>query len=380
MKSPRFLTVTKRVFQDLRNDRRSLALIVIAPLFAMFIFGLAFSGEVKNVRVLVVNRDRGAPAAPGAEALSVSEKIISNLDRAVLDVKRSDGEKDALRQVEDGRAFAAIVFPPGFTEGVLAGAGGAGDGGSVSFSLLLDKSNINVANAITRTVNDALLETVESVGRKPPASIDAVAVFGKNARFMDFFVPGIMAFVIYLITTLLTLISFVGERTSGTLQRMLATPLRERDIVLGYAFAFSVVGMAQALLLLVVGMLVFHITIVGNILLAFVAIALLAIVSQAVGILLSSTARREAQAIQVLPFVILPAFLLAGIFWPVEAIPSWLRPLSYLVPPTYTVHACRSVMLKGYGIGGIWMDYVALLAMAAFFLAVAVWSMKVGKE
>jgi ABC-2 type transport system permease protein len=161
---------------------------------------------------------------------------------------------------------------------------------------------------------------------------------------------------------------------------MLATPLTEREIIMGYAATFSVIGMGQALLLLVIGILVFHITVVGNVLLAFLVIALLAIVSQAMGILLSSTAKREAQAIQVLPFVVLPAFLLAGIFWPVEAIPTWLRPLSYLVPPTYTVDACRAVMLRGWGISKIWIDIVALLALAAFFLVLAVWSLKAGKD
>jgi ABC-2 type transport system permease protein len=377
MKRIRFITVSKRVFRDLRNDKRTLALIVIAPLFAMFIFGLAFSGEVKNVRVLVVNQDQGTQVVPGGKALSVSDKIISNLDRGVLDVKQSTDENAALKQIKDGNAFAAIIFPADLTRSIISGSQG---GENATVKVLLDKSNINVANAITKTINDALLKTMNSVGKKPPVSIDAVAVFGKNAKFMDFFVPGIMAFVVYLITTLLTLISFVSERTSGTLQRMLSTTLTERDIVLGYAVTFSIVGMAQALLLLVVAILVFHITIVGNVLLAFVAIALLAIVSQAVGILLSSTAKREAQAIQVLPFVILPAFLLAGIFWPVEAIPSWLRPLSYIVPPTYTVDACRSVMLKGYGIEKIWIDLVALSAMAVFFLAMAVWSMKVRKD
>jgi ABC-2 type transport system permease protein len=380
MKRIRFLTVTRRVFRDLRNDKRTLALIVIAPLFAMFIFGLAFSGEVKNVRVLVVNQDQGAPVVTGGKALSVSDKIISNLDRGVLDVKQIADENAALKQIKDGNAFAAIIFPPDFTKSIVSGTQSPSAGENATVKVLLDKSNINVANAITKTINDSLLKTMDSVGKKPLVSVDAVAVFGKNAKFMDFFVPGIMAFVVYLITTLLTLISFVGERTSGTLQRMLSTTLTEKDIVLGYAVTFSLVGMAQALLLLVVAILVFHITIIGNVLLAFVAIALLAVVSQALGILLSSTAKREAQAIQVLPFVILPAFLLAGIFWPVEAIPSWLRPLSYIVPPTYTVDACRSVMLKGYGIGKIWIDLVALLAMAAFFLAMAVWSMKVRKD
>lgn len=380
MRRIRFLTVTRRVFRDLRNDKRTLALIVIAPLFAMFIFGLAFSGEVKNVRVLVVNQDQGAPPVPGGKAVSVSDKIISNLDREVLDVKQGTDEAAALKQIRDGNAFAAIIFPPGFTRSVVSGAQSPSGVENAAVKVLLDKSNINVANAITKTINDSLLKTMDSVGKKPPVSVDAVAVFGKNAKFMDFFVPGIMAFVVYLITTLLTLIAFVGERTSGTLQRMLSTTLTEKDIVLGYALTFSLVGMAQALLLLVVAILVFHITIIGNVLLAFVAIALLAVVSQALGILLSSTAKREAQAIQVLPFVILPAFLLAGIFWPVEAIPSWLRPFSYIVPPTYTVDACRSVMLKGYGIDKIWIDLVALLAMAVFFLAMAVWSMKVRKD
>ena len=144
-----------------------------------------------------------------------------------------------------------------------------------------------------------------------------------------------MAFAVYMITTLLTLITFVGERTSGTLQRMLATTLTERDIVMGYATAFSLIGTGQALLLLLIAAtFVFHITVVGNVLLAFLAIALLAIVSQALGILLSSTAKREAQAIQVLPFVVLPGVSCwRGSSWPVEAIPAWLRPLSYIGSP-----------------------------------------------
>jgi len=112
------------------------------------------------------------------------------------------------------------------------------------------------------------------------------------------------------------------------------------------------------------------------VLIAFLAIALLAVVCQALGILLSSLANRIEQAIQFLPFVVLPAFLPSGIFCPVEAIPVWLRPLSYLVPPTYAVDACRSVMLKGWGLDMIWTDIVALIMFAFVFLALTVWSLK----
>lgn len=378
MKSPRFWTVSKRVFTDLRNDKRTLALIVIAPIFAMFVFGLAFGGEVENVHVVLVNQDKGVAVVPGGPTTSISDKIIDNLDRKVLDVSVSDDVDAAKGSVKDSRDYAAIIFPSDFSAKAVSAATVGGEGASIT--LYLDQTNVNVANAVIKTVNQALLETMDQMGRKPPVSVTIVSAFGKGGRFIDFFVPGIMAFAVYLITTLLTLISFVGERTSGTLERMLATSLTERDIVLGYATTFSLIGMFQALMLLLIGILVFHITVLGNVLLAFVVVALLAVVSQALGILLSSTARREAQAIQILPFIILPAFLLAGIFWPVEAIPTWLRPLSYIVPPFYTVDASRKVMLKGYGLGQVWVDILVLICMAAVFLVLAVLSMKVRKD
>jgi ABC-2 type transport system permease protein len=155
--------------------------------------------------------------------------------------------------------------------------------------------------------------------------------------------------------------------------------LRESEIVIGYAIAFSIIGMLQTIVLLTIGVLVFNIMIVGNIFLAFLVIALLAVVSLSLGILLSSLARREAQAIQFFPLIVLPTFLLAGIFWPVEAIPSWLRPFSYIIPPSYAVDAIRSVMLRGWGAGGIWVDLVALFGFAVAFLSLAVWSLQRGR-
>jgi ABC-2 type transport system permease protein len=106
----------------------------------------------------------------------------------------------------------------------------------------------------------------------------------------------------------------------------------------------------------------------------------LAVVSQALGILLSSLAKREGQAVQFIPFIILPVFLLSGVFWPIEAIPAWLRPISYLVPPTYAVDACRSVLLKGWGVDKIWPDILVLVLFAVLFLTLATWSLKIRKD
>ena len=370
----RSFAVTKRIFAALRNDKRTIALIVIAPIFAMFVFGLAFSGDVKDVNVIVINNDEGFFISPINKTISISDEIISNFDKDVMNIEHMENIEKAINEIKNGKAYAVIVFPEHFTMDVYMKMQGSSANSTIK--ILLDKSNINVANAIIRSINDALLKTMEERGYEAPVSIAQQAIYGENAKFMDFFVPGIMAFVVYLLTTLLTLISFVGERTSGTLDRLLATPLKESEIVMGYATAFSIIGTAQSALLLTIGIAVFRITIVGNLILAFAVIALLAIVCQSLGILLSSLAKREAQAVQFLPFIVLPAFLLAGIFWPIEAIPPWLRPASYLIPPTYAVDACRSIMLKGWGLDKVWMDIVALLLFALFFLTMAIYSLK----
>jgi len=373
----RAFSVTKRIFRGLRNDKRTIAMMFIAPIVAMFVFGLAFSGDVKDVHVVVINQDEGYQIPPSPVPISISDRIISNFDTSVLKVDYVDTEDEGVQRVQKGGAYGVIVFPQNFTSDIYAKMQNPSSSVSTTIQVRLDKSNVNVANAIAKAVSDAVLKTMEDTGNAVPVSVDADnAIYGKGAKFMDFFVPGIMAFVVFLLTTLLTLISFVGERTSGNLERLQATPLRESEIVVGYAIAFSIIGMLQTVVLLTIGTLAFNIMIVGNIFLAFLVIALLAIVSLSLGILLSSLAKREAQAIQFFPIIILPTFLLAGIFWPVEAIPSWLRPLSYVIPPSYAVDATRSVMLRGWGIGGIWVDIVALFGFAVAFLSLAVWSLR----
>jgi ABC-2 type transport system permease protein len=371
----RAFSITKRVFRGLKHDRRTIALIVIAPLLAMFVFGIAFSGDIEDVRVIVVNSDEGMVRDNGS-TVSFSEGIISNIDKETLNIQYLDSEAEAIEQVEDGKAWAAIVFPPHFTRNVMSKLEDSSFGGDTSVLIRADESNVNIASAVTKSVADAIAETIAEFGKEAPVSIADSPVYGENAEFIDFFVPGVVAFAIFLLTTLLTLLSFVGERTSGTLDRLLVSPIRIGEIVAGYAMAFGVVGMIQAAILLTVGTLVFKITIVGNPFIAFLVAALLAIVSVSLGILLSSAAKREAQAVQFLPLIILPCFLLAGILWPVEAIPSFIRPLSYIIPPTYAVEALRSVLLRGWGLGKIWLDIVVLLAFAAVFLTVSVRSLR----
>ncbi len=221
----------------------------------------------------------------------------------------------AVEEVRDGRYRGVITFPANFTRTALMKFLNPSSKEHTAIGVRTDDSNVNIANAIKKQVADALLRAMNASGFGSPVTVDATdPIYAKNARFVDAFVPGVLAFATYLVATMLTLISFVGERTGGTLERLLSTPLTDGEIVAGYALAFGLVSILQVCLLLAVAILAFNIMIVGNLFLAFIIAALLAVTGQSLGILLSSAVKREVQAMQFFPLIVMPAFLLSGFF------------------------------------------------------------------
>ena len=379
MRLDRILVVTTRVLRDLINDKRTLAIIFITPIVTMALFGFAFGNCVSDVPVIVVNKDVGFSRVSSHTADSISNKIIANLDPKVVKVTYSDNVNEAIDRVKHGEAYAVIVFPEQFSRSVYTFPGNQSSSGA-TIKVMVDKSNVDVSEAINGTVNDALFKTVQGVAKKSPVDIDTGdPIYGGNMKLIDFSVPGMMTFSLFVLTTGLAMISFVEERTSGTLNRIFASPLSESETVVGYAIPFSIIGAMTSVILIVVGILAFHITIIGNVLIVFAIASLLAIVSQSLGILLSSTARRMIHVSLTAPFLFLVVFLLSGIIFPVQAIPYPLRPVSYILPPTYAVDAFRAVILKGGGLDMIWTDVLALCAFAVIFLALATWSLKMRK-
>lgn len=379
MKFYRVIAVSRRVFRDVTNDKRSLGMLFLAPIFAMCVFGVAFSGDVEGVNVIIVNQDQGF-TPPMGETTYFSTEIISNLNTTTLKIENMSNVDEARKKVENGQASVVIIFPEDFSKNAVLKSQNQSYPNSAEIVIEGDDSVTNIKNTIQSTVNTALSDTLADKGFTPAIKVTSNPIYGENADFIDFFVPGVLAFVVYLLTTILTLINFVGERANGTLERVLASPVTEGEVVTGYAITFGTFGIIQVLLLLAIAIMVFKILVVGDVLYAFIAVAILAVACQALGILLSSLAKRPEQAIQFFPFVILPAFLLSGIFWPLQAIPYWLRPFSYLIPPTYAVEACRAVMLRGWGLDKIWLDYLALIIFALLFMGLAVWTLKRGKK
>ena len=345
----RVLAVARRSLLELRHDKRLLSYALITPIVLMVLFGLAFGGHVHDVKVVVVNDDG-----------SFGSEFIGNLNASTFSVSKAGNLAEALEELKEGKCWAVIYFPENPGE----------------IRVYLDRSNTYIADAVVSGINAALMRTLEENGLRLPVRVSYNAVYGRNAKFMDTFLPGVMSLAVFLISTVLSILSFIGERNLGTLDRALASPLSEGEVVLGYSIASGVIGTIQAAIMLSVAVFGFGVNVEGSLILAFALVALLAIVGVNLGILLSNLARNEAQAVQFVPMIVVPTFLLSGIFWPVEAIPSYLQPLSYLLPPTYAVDSLRSVMIRGWGLDKIWGDVAVLLGFGVLFLGLAVLNMK----
>lgn len=385
MNTRRMLSFTKRTLLQFRHDRRTLAFVIIMPLLMMLIFGYTFGGDVKGIDVQLVNDDIGVPVGiPGFAGANLGVNISSSLDNETLHIHIATNASIARQQVKEGKAWAAILFPANFSQDFAWSINHPQSPVRSAVEVYLDGSNPTIAGAVMQTVSKAIQKVMTDLAESmnisqahTPFSVNtSYAYGGGGTRFIDYFGPGVISFAIMMVTTMITIILFVNERRTGTLQRLLASPATEGEIVLGYSLAFAVICLLQSIVVLVTAILLFNVTVVGNIFLALAVVLVLGFGHQGLGILLSTGARNELQAVQFIPLILFPSILLAGLFWPVESIPSYLQPLSYVVPLRYGIEAERSIMLRGWGLGEIWVDVMVLVIFAALTLSGSVLLLK----
>jgi ABC-2 type transport system permease protein len=374
----RVLAIAKKNLRSLRRDRRTFAFIFFVPFMMMLVFGYTFGGDVENIRIYVVNLDEGSLG--GSLSWSIIDDLNSSDTVSIVEIYTSaDAALDpvslSVQKVRNTEIWGAIVFEHNFTADTLKNLVALAHSQPFipsNMTLYLDGTNPNVAMAVEGAVTGALQKMLTTKYHlTPPVSIETDMVYGKDTKFIDFFAPGIMGLAGFLVTFMLTIVTFVRERSSSTLERLLTTPVSEGEIVSGYAISFGLMALAQSIVILVTGVLLFNIQVEGSFLVALLVFFLLGVGSMGMGLMFSSVARNELQAVQFIPLVFIPSILLAGIFWPLEAIPEILRPISSFIPLTYAIDGARSVMIRGWGADQIWIQILilALFALAMLLLS-----------
>jgi ABC-2 type transport system permease protein len=333
--------VALRVIRQLKRDRRTIGLIVFAPIVLMILFGYALSGDMSGVALGLV--DDGGHAALRAHIVSIQD----------FDILYLGSQSDAEKLITEGRLDGAVLLRPG------------------DVKVLLDASSLQISGAIQAAVQagvsreQAGLETTFGQQEKKSV-INTRYIFGYDLEMMDTVGPAILGLVVFFFTFINAAIAFIRERSQGTLEKFMVSPLSRVEMVSGYVLGFSLFTLLQSATTLFVVTALFKVPLRGSPLTTMAVVLLLGAGALVLGSFFSNFARSEFQVVQFIPLIITPQIVLCGIWWPLQSVPEFIRPFSYILPLTYAAHALRAVMLKGAGISDIL--YPDLLALGIFFL------------
>ncbi len=364
----RIAALAVRIVRQIRRDRRSVGLVFIVPMLVMGLLGYLFRIEPSPIAAGAVVEDAGVSLPTGVQ-VRAAELLVEVLEEddelAISRVSRQQGES----QLRDGSLDVVLIFPAGFSEGLLRGEG-------ATLQVVLEGSNPGQTGTVAAALSGAVSRGARTLAPAGSAigSLDFETSYvygGEEFDFLDSFAPVFIAFFAFFLVFLLTGISFFRERAQGTMERLMATPIGRIEIVLGYMLGFGLFGLIQSSVVLLFTIFVIGIHYEGNLALAYLVVAVLALGAVNVGIFLSTYSRTELQVMQFYPIVIVPQVLLAGILVPVEDLPTWLQWVAYAMPLTYANRAMTDVMIRGFGLADIAVDLGVLLLFAIGALVVS---------
>lgn len=385
MNTRRIFTLARRVMRQVLRDRRTVGLLVFVPMLVLTLGAVLFRADPAAIPLGVVSDDEGL-SIPLAGKISLGERIARELAASeTFDVVtlRRDEIDDRLR---DGTVQGVIVFPGDFSAGFYQNR-------QATLDLRLEGSNPTRSMAITARVTEASMKALAGLVSAGfglpgapkagegetglPVMVETTYLFaGEEFDTIDFIAPVYIALLAMFFVFILTCVSFLRERSQGTMERLLATPATRLEIVLGYMAGLGLFALIQAAMILFFTVWVLKIHYLGGLGLLFLVVALLAVVGLSLGILASAFARNEFQVVQFIPLLIIPQILLSGTFWAVEEMPGYLQPFAYAMPLTYANRALRDVMLKGWGLVDIWLDLAILVGFAASIIALGALTMR----
>ncbi|HEX2162620.1 MAG TPA: ABC transporter permease [Thermoanaerobaculia bacterium] len=346
------------------RDRRTLGVLLLLPVFQVLIFGYAIRTDVGTVRLAVVD-----PAPDAATRALAARFAGSPTFTPVATLPVPDGLDRLFRR---GAADAALVFAPGFGERL-------GRGEPADLLVVTDATEPNTG----ATVASYALAVVQGFERERAAAagggggaaglVPRVRLrFNPTAESKNLFVPGLVAFVLTIVSSLMTAITLAREKEVGTMETLLVSPLRPGQIVAGKVAPYLLIGFAGAVGVIALAQLVFDVPLRGSLVLLLGEVLLFLLVSLALGVLISARAKSQRVAMTgALLGTMLPTLMLSGFIFPVESMPRPLQWLSHAVPAKWFIAVARGVLLKGVGLDHLWQETLVLAAMALALLALA---------
>lgn len=360
---------------ELTRDPRLFSIVVLAPIIQLFLLAYAATTDVRNVPVVFADADRS----------TASRELIARFNASpsftIADVVTSVDEVDGY--LERGDAWLAIAIPPGYAEMLAAGRPTAvqvvadgSDANSAGVSLGYASNLVAAFGQDVAARRQAIVGTAAAASGPPVGSIEPRVRVWFNPRLesRDFMVPGIVALLLLIVTTNLSSMGIVRERETGTLEQLNVTPLGRAELIIGKLAPAALVGLIDVVLVLAVAVFWFEVPLRGSVSLLFLMTFVYLLTTLGLGLFVSTISATQQQAMMTTVFFfMMPMVLLSGFVFPIENMPSWMQPVTYLMPLRYFLVILRAIFLKGVGLETWWPDALALgvWGVAILLLAIA---------
>ena len=339
----RILAIAKKVMKELLRDKRTLAMMFVAPVFIMWLMNLMFSASTA-VNIKLATQDLPTSLVTKMDDLDhVSVQTYNDIDQAKKDL--ADEKVDAVVSYKNGEYQVDYANT---------------DASKTSMTRQVLRTSIasEGSNQLMARVKQALPQL--NLKAKAPEIKESYQYGDKNTSFFTSMIPVLIGFVVFFFVFLISGMALLKERTSGTLERLLATPVKRSEIVYGYMLSYGLIAILQTAVVVLAAIWLLDVEVVGNLFNVIIVNVVLALVALAFGILLSTLAKSEFQMMQFIPLVIMPQLFFSGII-PLSSMGDWAQTVGKFLPLTYSGDAMSQIILYGRGIGDILPNIGVLL-------------------
>jgi ABC-2 type transport system permease protein len=359
--------IIKKEFRQIKRDIRIILILLFFPALMLIMFGYALNFDVKHVSILFCDEDKSQTSREFINRFTTTE---------YFDLVSVISEREKIDKFIIARdASVAIVIPNKFSKKLS-------NNEIVHVQVILDGSDGNTAGAIMNYIalicqdysQNLILNLSRKVGMNVGLSIDfkPSVWFNPELRTAKFLLPGLIAFILLIVCTVSTTLSIVREKENGTMEQLLVSPLQAFYIILGKTIPYVIFSLIAATLILIFGIILFDITIKGNIILLYIHIILFIFGGLGMGIFISTISDSTQVAFQVAALVsLLPTFILSGFVFPIKNMPIALQVISYIVPAKYFIIILRDIILKATDFSAYWEQSVFLFLFAAIMFTLS---------
>ncbi len=361
-----YRAVVQKEFRQTLRDRRIMFMLVAAPLIQTILFGFAVDFDVDRVPSALVDLDRSG------ESRAQARRVLA--DGTLREQLRARSAADAEALLDEGRAAAALVLPPGFGADVAGGR-------TARAQLLVDGTDpvragaagSAAAGAFAVSSRERAGERAAAAGLPAPGGVELVprVLYNPRLKTAVYLVPGILAMLLVVVTTIVTAMGLSREREMGTMEQVLVTPIRPFVLLAGKMTPFVVIGLLDVLLALTAMSWVFAVPLRGPFLVLLLGSVLYLCSTLGVGLLVSTVSATQQQSFLGGFLFVLPAALLSGIMTPIRAMPDWLQACTWLNPLRFYAELMRGVLLRGSGLADSWVQLLVLAAYGSIILGLA---------